>query len=279
MLSHLYPNSSCLNEILMRITDLKYFNSPSPVAPLRFALDVILATRRSRRLAMLNRLRDYNKLVSNPVLLELHGKLNSRLVDAVQGYQGYDYGEGYFYQSLTKAGISGLRDTEARVKAMDLHRRLKDQEVLEIGCNTGFLSILVAETAKNISCIDINPYLIEIAKISADHIGCQNIQARAISFEEFSTPRKFDVVLSFANHSTYDGNTRQSVKEYLLRCSTLLRTGGLFLFESHSPEYEGDGLASVCKLIKQNFLIDEESVLNYGTFLDIGRTFIVARKK
>ncbi len=261
----------------MRETDLQYYQSASPMAPLRFALDALLAGNRTRRLSMLNRLRDYVGLMSAPALRALHADLNQRLCQAALEYDGYDYGEGYFYQGLAEIGVSGLRDTDARVEATALRQRLKGLDVLEIGCNAGFLANLVADVARSVTCLDINPHLVGIAGTVARHLGRSNLTPRVTAFEDFATGDRFDAVLSFANHSTFDGNTRQTVEAYLRRCRDFLRPDGLFLFESHSPAYEGEGLAEVCRLIELLFHVEQRSVPNYGSYLDRGRTFIVAR--
>ena len=62
-----------------------------------------------------------------------------------------------------------------------------------------------------------------------------------------------------------------------LRVSCRWESGGLFLFESHPPAFEKEGLEQVCELIEQYFRIEEKMVLNYGTYLDRGRTFVSAR--
>ena len=160
---------------------------------------------------------------------------------------------------------------------MELLERLQGMRILEIGCNAGFLANIVAGVAKSVTCFDTNIHLIEIAQIAARHSQRSNLTASAVAFEDFIISEEFDAVLSFANHSTYDGNTRQSVEEYLVRCRSCLRPGGLFLFESHAPAYEGDGLIEVCRLIKKYFRVEHRAVMSYGTYLDHGRTFIVAQ--
>jgi spermidine synthase len=260
----------------MRKAYLKYYNTPSTVAPMKFVWDAVFTRDRIRRLSTLNRLHDYNRLTHSSSLMHLHAEINRSLYEAARLYDGYDYGGGYFYQSMEEINVTGLRNTTARVVEMRLRERLHGMDVLEIGGNTGFLANAVADVSQSVTCFDINPHLVNIARITAQHLGHDNINAIATAFEDFEVSRKYDAVLSFANHSTYDGNTRQTVEEYILRCRSLLRPGGLFLFESHPPAYEGDGLAEVCRIIESHFHVEQCSVLDYGTFLDQGRTFIVA---
>jgi SAM-dependent methyltransferase len=257
---------------------LKYYERRSGVAPLAF----IWAMRRARnnvaRQALINRLKDYQGLAGRPELSALHRRLNELLLKSAREWESYDYGEGYFYQGLKALHITGLRDTDARIEAMGLLERVKGKSVLEIGCNTGFISVALAGAAKRIMGFDINPHLIGIAREAAAYSGIGNVEFQASSFEDLQVEEMFDVVLSFANHSTYDKNTRQSPEAYFDRCMTLLRPGGSLLFESHPPAHEGEGLGQVLAMIRERVEVSECRVLEYGTFLDRGRTFVAGRR-
>ncbi len=67
--------------------------------------------------------------------------------------------------------------------------------------------------------------------------------------------------------------------EYFDKCRKLLHDDGLFLFESHAPDYEGERLAPVIKLVEERFVVTERKVMDRGSFLDKGRTFLVAKPK
>ena len=86
-------------------------------------------------------------------------------------------------------------------------------------------------------------------------------------------------MLSFANHHTYDGNTRQSLEEYFARCHALTRPGGRLIFESHPPEIEGAHFGETVKIIERFYDIERNEVHDYGTFLDKNRRFIVATRR
>ena len=53
----------------------------------------------------------------------------------------------------------------------------------------------------------------------------------------------------------------------------------MLIFESHPPEFEGDGLENVCEIIEKKYLIEKREVLKYGGFLDSGRTFIIGQRR
>jgi cyclopropane fatty-acyl-phospholipid synthase-like methyltransferase len=257
----------------------KYYKRYSPLAPFVFARDGVLAGSQLRRLSLLNRMKDYLRLRHESARLALHCELNAHLVRQASGWNSYDYGEGYFYQGFARLGITGLRDTDARVAAMALPDRLRDRTVLEIGSNAGFLACNLAGTARHVTGIELNPYLVDIGRSTIAHLGLNNVTLVGGAWETFAPDQRYDVVLSFANHATYDRNTRQTVEEYFDRCARMLMPGGLLLFESHPPAHEGDGLDAVCQAIANRFDLLERHVFDYGTFLDRGRTFVAARKR
>ena len=261
----------------MRARYLKHYEKYSASAPLLFSIDALLTRSKLRRVSLLNRRNDYERLADNRSLLDLHLAMNRQLLAADREWNSYDYGEGYFYQGLDLIQVRGLRDTRGRVDAMQLRERLKGKIVLEIGCNTGFLSLSFADVAKHVIGFDVNPYLLNIGSAVAQFLGLTNVSFQDSAFEDFSPDDQFDFVLSFANHSTYDGNTRQSIEDYFDRCRSLVAPGGQLLFESHPPQHEGAGLEKVCTIVEKHFEVEERTVLNYGTFLDRGRTFITAR--
>jgi cyclopropane fatty-acyl-phospholipid synthase-like methyltransferase len=231
-----------------------------------------------RRQAFLNRYNDYAKLADSPKHMALHQRLHQQLFEAADNWPSYDYGQGYFYQGLEALGITGLRDTDARLEQMNLEERVAGKSVLEIGCNAGFIAVSIAKAAERVTAFDLNPYLVEMGRLAGEHLERQNIEFLVSSFEDLA-PTQFDVVLSFANHHTYDQNTKQSIGEYLASCDQFLSPGGLFLFESHPPGYEdAEQVEQVCALIEGMFHVEERRVLEKGTYLDRGRTFVVATK-
>ena len=253
----------------------KAYEKPSMLAPLKFAIDASRAGGGLRSIGLRNRQADYGDISSNKTLLALHSRLNSHLEAQASEWPTYDYGEGYFYQSSKAINVTGLRDTSARVEAMGLIERLKDRRVLEIGCNTGFLTAEIAASASEVHAFELNPHLVAIANLSAQYRNIANISFSVNSFEEFAEEGAFDDVLSFANHHTYDGNTSQALDDYFARCHRLTRPGGRLLFESHPPELEGRDFPETVAIIRRYFEIETHEVPDYGTFLDRGRHFII----
>ena len=238
-----------------------------------------MARPKSRKQSLINRTKDYYHLQYNPGLLALHRKINLLLYASATQWTEHDYGEGYCYQSMDRIGVSGLRNTRARIEAMGLMDFSKNKSVIDIGCNTGFLALHLAESARKVIGCDINPRLVDIGKATASYLELSNVELVASAFEDFSPDIQADVILSLANHSTYDGNTKHTLDEYFAKCHRLVKPDGLMLFESHHPKYEADRLEGVCSVLQQMFTMEYRKILHYGTKLDRGRTFIVARPK
>jgi 2-polyprenyl-3-methyl-5-hydroxy-6-metoxy-1,4-benzoquinol methylase len=249
------------------------------LAPFAIGLEALLCRNPVRRQSLINRQRDYLALGRHPELFGLHRRLDALLADGVRQWKSYDYGEGYFYQSYGEIHVSGLRDTEQRIAAMDLPKRVAGARVLEVGCNTGFLTCQLAASAAHVDGCDIAPHLLQVAGEVAAHRGVANCSFHLAPFETFEPAGRYDVVISFANHATYDGNTSLPLSEYLEKCRRLLADGGTLLFESHPPQHEKRSREELLACIGEAFEPVEAGVLDYGTFLDRNRLFVVARRR
>lgn len=236
-----------------------------------------LTNSNARKQAVLNRLKDYFFIKKQ---LPLHYEIAKILEQQEENYNSYDYGEGYFYQSCKSLHITGFRNTEARIAGMKLREHLKGKTVLDIGTNAGFLPLEVADVCKSIDAFDINPYLIRIAKASAEFLNVNNVNFWAGVFEDYNEDKTYDVVLSFANHSTYDHNTKQSVEDYFKKCHKYIKDGGILLFESHHPSYETpERLEQVLEVMNRYFDVERICKLTRGSSGDRGRTFAICSKK
>lgn len=216
-------------------------------------------------------------LISEPKYYDLQ-KSFYQIVEKSKSWDAYDYNQGYFYHSFPSGKIGGLRDTAIRIQEYKLCRELHDKRVLNIGCNLGFLDCELNSFVNHIDAFDINPYLIEIAKLAKKFLCINNVEFYVCSFEEYNFGSSYDVVLSFANHSTYDGKTRHTIYEYFQKISKLLNNDGILLLESHAPLYEKN-FDDILKIVETLFYVDSQFVLNKGTPFDVGRKFIKAYKR
>lgn len=235
------------------------------------------------RLSAKNELNDYSIMLKSDdqKLWELHSRLEKIRQEVKSNYDSYDYGNGYFYQSFSAINISGYRDTEARVDELKLKERLKGKSVLDIGSNAGFILLSIADQISSGVGIEFNQYLVQTGKEVQAHLGHKNIEQIHGSFENYSPKdQMFDSVLSLANHSTYDGNTEQSIDDYFQRISSVMNENGILIFESHPPEIEPeDKLQNTLKVLSNYFDITEKPTVNLDRFLDKNRTYVIATKK
>ena len=253
------------------------------MANLSFSLASIFSSKPLRRVALQNRMKDYQNLLNNQdsSLWDYHLKINQILAQQTAEYDSYDYGEGYFYQGFEKTSLSGFRNTTERVNNLDLKARLKDKSVIDIGCNAGFLLLHLADDIKSGYGFDINPFMIEVANTTKDYLKITNCHFDTTAFEDLdATEQQFDAVLSLANHSTYDNNTKQSIDEYFKHAAALLKPKGHLIFESHPPQLEDQQrIRDVKQVIGRYFDINEEGQFDFSGFLDKNRTYFFASKK
>lgn len=127
--------------------------------------------------------------------------------------------------------------------------------------------------------VELNPYLVATGKKVQNYLDVNNIDFISSSFEDYNpTEQKFDVILSLANHSTYDGNTKQPLDSYFQKIANLLIEDGELIFESHPPQIEPK-LEQTISIIEKYFAIEEKPQVNLSSFLDKNRTYLIARKK
>lgn len=148
---------------------------------------------------------------------------------------------GYFYQGIEELAITGAKPTGFRFFQYEVNDILKGAAVLDIGSNCGFVAIYCAKTAKNVTAVEINPYLNRIAHDAAKYLRLTNIEIVEEDFSNFHCSKKFDVVLSFSNHHTIDGRLDMGFENYIKKLVALLKPNGYLLFESHNVFAEGKG--------------------------------------
>lgn len=235
------------------------------------------------RISVRNKLKDYISVLTShdEKLWDLHAKLECIRSEMSMNYNSYDYGNGYYYQSMRSIHLSGHRNTEDRIKQLNLTQRVANKTVLDIGSNSGFLLLSLSQYIKHGIGIEINHYLVATGLAVKNHLKVSNIELLFGAFEDYpENESQFDVILSLANHCTYDGNTKQSVDSYFRKIAHLLVEGGQVIFESHPPEIEPiEKLKQTIGIIEKYFVIEEKPHLSMKGFLDKNRHYVIARKK
>lgn len=135
-----------------------------------------------------------------------------------------DYGAGYFYQSIPNIKISGLRDTEYRSNTMKLAEIEKSKNILDIGCHTGAI-VLFKLNEHNCDGIDYNHSCIKVANYIKDKFSFKKCNFIHGNFMNYNLKKKYDVILSLANHHTYDGGITNT-KHYFNKIKSIINPGG-----------------------------------------------------
>ncbi len=162
-------------------------------------------------------------------LLALHDRLRS-----LSRASSQDYGTYGFYQGFWALRLPGQRPVEARLESYGLTDRLDDgMDVLDIGCNCGFLSLSVAPHVRSVTGVEIDPRMVEVARHAAGHLGQGNVAFQQGSFKDFlarstAAGRRFDAVIATAVHM----HVGLDIATFGAAVAELLRPGGMVLLES-----------------------------------------------
>ena len=169
-------------------------------------------------------------------LEQLHSRLHDHLKEQNEKWEHFVYSkQDGFYQGLEEIQIKGSRSSEKRFEEYNIKKYLsKEKKALDIGSNCGFFSIYVSKFVDRIFGVEINPYLVAISNDVKDYLNIKNANFVNSSFEEFQFDKKFDMIFSFANDSTIDGNTKFNFSEYIGKIKNLLKEDGLLVFESQA---------------------------------------------
>ena len=193
----------------------------------------------------------------------------------------YDYGNGYFYQSLESINLSGLRNSKKRLKEYNLSKFTFNSKILDIGCNSAFLICQLEQNFKYCLGIEWNNNLINIGKKTVNYLNFKNIDLINADFLNYDFQNsKFDVIFSFANHSTYDKGIISS-SDYFDKCDKLLYEKGKLIIESHHPNYENEkAFVNIINKITEKYNYNQilKKTININNFYDNGRILVILQK-
>lgn len=221
--------------------------------------------------------------------LDLQIRLKKHLKEQKKSWpKEKQYTQGYFYQGFEDIGITGCKPTHFRFRQYEVDNFLLNAEILDIGSNCGFVSCYCARLGKAVTGIELNPYLNKVAKETQQYLNLSNIEFLESDFLSFETDKKFDVILSFSNHHTIDGNLHISFEKYLQKILKFLKPNGYLLFESHNVFAKGIGelgddgdMNKKMEIMNQYFDIEKYKMikcfLKHGKE-DLDKLFIVAQQ-
>ena len=215
-------------------------------------------------------------------LKELHLKLQKHLDLQTKNWDGFIYAkEKGYYQGFEKIQLSGCRNTEKRFEEYNINKYLEENKVvLDIGSNCGFVDLFLSKFVKTVIGVEINPFLINIANDVKEFLEISNVKFVCSKFEDFEHGENFDIICSFANDSTIDGNTSFNFKEYVKKIYNLLNQDGLVFFESQALDAFVPGAFNEKRqFLKDYFEILEEKKVRSEYPVNVPeRIFLVLKK-
>ena len=180
-----------------------------------------------------------------------------------------------------------MKPTVQRMRNYAIYDLLnKEQSVLDIGGNCGFLAIHVAGYVKEVDAIELNPYLNKIGEDTAQYLRVKNARFMTADFASYDMQKKYDVVFSLSNHHTIDGNLNMGFLRYSEKIFNLLKPGGFLFFESHNvfgngklgPGDDSD-LDKKFELAGQFFQLVRHKMVRSFYPVDIDKLFAVFRRR
>lgn len=212
----------------------------------------------------------------------------SGLLEMQNRHWGKPYCGGYAYQGYARIGLAGVKPTEERLEAYGFMPWLSaGMSVLEIGSNNGFMAIELAHHVRVVDALEYNPFLVEIGRITAEALGQRNVHFEVADFSTWKSHKRYEVVLSFANHCTIDGNLAVEFERFVARLWHLTCDDGLLLFESHNVFGPGAGAAGddgdldlKFDIMERYFeLLDTKMTKAFVPSQDIDKLFVVLRRR
>lgn len=159
-----------------------------------------------------------------------------------------DFGGIKPYQSLELIGLDGIRPTEYRIREYGLRNILNSQhDVLDIGCNSGFLDITISGLVHSVTGIEYEESLVKAANLVKDYLNVSNCSFYHGDFNDWykNANTGYSVIFSFAIHHWLN----IIPKEYVAMLNRLLYTHGYLCFESHVYETDPE-FYECCKEFK-----------------------------
>jgi SAM-dependent methyltransferase len=222
-------------------------------------------------------------MYSENELESLLKKLNKHLENQDKNWTSFIFSKNKkFYQSFMELNIDGERSTENRIKQYKLNSYFSNEKnALDIGCNSGFFSLMISDDLKNIDGVEINPFLIDMGNEVKQFIKNTNCSFFVTSFEKYSSDKKYDLIFSLANDETIDGNTKFTFEEYIEKIFNLLLKNGILIFESQAADaYDKNKFKPKLEFLLKKFDVLEERIVTSEYPINVpNRIFMILKKK
>ena len=191
-----------------------------------------------------------------------------------------DYGSGYFYQSIKNINLSGLRNTSYRINELRLNKYVSGKSILDIGTNCGGILFELEDSYNYAVGIEHNQNDIKIANYVKNYLDKKKISFLCEDFFNYSSKNKFDIILSLANHHTYDKGI-VNTNLYIKKLISHLNDNGILFFEQHHPSLEkkDDFEKFVNLIIQNNFEVLDHGFYKIKNYYDYMRNYYIFKKK
>ncbi len=104
--------------------------------------------------------------------------------------------------------------------------------VLELGCGTGTIAIMLAKEEKEVYATDLSEDMLEIARDKSLEEGV-NLHFALVDMTDFSTNSPVDLILCLCDSLNYIKDEKQ-VREVFMHVYDALQDQGTFIFDVHS---------------------------------------------
>ncbi len=212
---------------------------------------------------------------------ELLTKIEDLKLEQNKSWDSLVYGMGDLYQSFVSLGIKGKRSTEERIIEYELLKYLnKSSNIIDIGCNVGFIDLQIAPYVNSTTGVEINPHLSAISNAVKNHLNQTNSTFVASGFENYVSDKKFDGIFSFAADEVADGLSKLNFDEYIEKLDNMLNEKGYIFFEFQASDMlKNTWKPKYDKLLSRFNLVKEKKIYSTYPVNVKERIFLILQKK
>ncbi len=150
----------------------------------------------------------------------------------------------YFYQTHPSININGVRPTVTRLNNYGIFEYInQDSTILDIGCNTGFISAYLSKYVKAIDAVEFDTDVFSIASRTMDYLSIKNVQLLNEDIKTFKSNKKYDLVMSYAIHRWVG----MELMDYIQLLLSFKDASGFIIIESHIEESDKVNLRAALK--------------------------------
>ena len=111
-----------------------------------------------------------------------------------------------------------------------------------------------------------------------NYLNITNIEFKVENFVTAVIDEKFDIILSLANHHTYDQGI-SSTKNYFEKITSLLNKDGILVLEGHHPQIESEkDFQEILDHLSSKYEIIDKKKYSINNFFDNGRNLTILKK-